>query len=46
MPEGRNVFKQFRAFSISTSMDMTEYQYGWIVLYFFYNIVQTTSTKK
>ena len=27
-PEGRNVFTQFRVFPISTSVDITIYQYG------------------
>ena len=40
------VFIQFRVFSISTSVDITVYQYkGKNVLYFFYNIAQRTSTE-
>jgi hypothetical protein len=37
-PEGRSVFIQFRVFPTSTSVDITIYQYGKNVLYFFYNI--------
>ena len=40
MPAGRSVFTKFRAFPISTSVDITLYLYGKNVLYFFYNIVQ------
>ena len=39
-PEGRSVFTEFRVFPISTSVDITVYQHGKNVLYFFYNIVQ------
>ena len=39
-PEGRSVFTQFRVFPISTSVDITIYQYGKNVLYLFYNIAQ------
>ena len=41
-PCGRSVFTQFRVFPIFTSVDITVYQYGKNVLYFFYNIAQTT----
>jgi hypothetical protein len=37
---GRSVFTQFRVFPISTSVDITIYQYGKNVLYLFYNIAQ------
>ena len=37
---GRSVFTQFRVFPIFTSVDITVYQYGKNVLYFFYNIAQ------
>ena len=33
-------FTQFRVFPIFTSVDITVYQYGKNVLYFFYNIAQ------
>ena len=36
------VFTQFRVFPIFTSVDITVYQYGKNVLYFFYNIAQRT----
>ena len=36
-PAGRSVFTQFRVFPIFTSVDITVYQYGKNVLYFFYN---------
>ena len=39
-PEGRSVFTQFRVFPISTSVDITVYQYGKNVLYLFYNIAR------
>ena len=45
-PAGRSVFTQFRVFPIFTSVDITVYQYGKNVLYFFYNIAQRTSTEK
>ena len=45
-PAGRSVFKQFRFFPIFTSVDITVYQYGKNVLYFFYNIAQRTLTKE
>ena len=32
-----NVFTQFRVFPVSTSVDITVYQYGKNVLYLFYN---------
>ena len=46
MPAGRSVFTQFRVFPIFTSVDITVYQYGKNVLYFFYNIAQRTSTEE
>ena len=45
-PVGRGVFTQFRVFPIFTSVDITVYQYGKNVLYFFYNIAQRTLTKE
>ena len=45
-PAGRSVFEQFRVFPIFTSVDITVYQYGKNVLYFFYNIAQRTSTEE
>ena len=45
-PAGRSVFTQFRVFPIFTSVDITVYQYGKNVLYFFYNIAQRTLTKE
>ena len=45
-PAGRSVFTQFRVFPIFTSVDITEYQYGKNVLYFFYNIAQRTLTEE
>ena len=39
-PAGRSVFTQFRVFPVFTSVDITVYQYGKNVLYFFYNIAQ------
>ena len=45
-PVGRSVFTQFRVFPIFTSVDITVYQYGKNVLYFFYNIAQRTSTEE
>ena len=41
---GRSVFTQFRVFPIFTSVDITVYQYGKNVLYFFYNIAQKQKT--
>ena len=38
-PAGRSVFTQFR-------VDITVYQYGKNVLYFFYNIAQRTLTEE
>ena len=35
-----SVFTKFRVFPISTSVDITVYQHGKNVLYFFYNIAQ------
>jgi hypothetical protein len=46
VPEGRNVFTQFRVFPISTSVDITIYQYGKSVLYLFYNIAQINIKKE
>ena len=46
MPTGRSVFTQFQAFPIFTSVDITVYQYGKNVLYFFYNIAQRTLTEE
>ena len=40
------VFTQFRVFPIFTSVDITVYQYGKNVFYFFYNIAQRTLTKE
>ena len=40
------VFTQFRVFPIFTSVDITVYQYGKNVLYFFHNIAQKTLTEK
>ena len=37
---------QFRVFPIFTSVDITVYQYGKNVLYFFYNIAQRTLTEE
>ena len=45
-PAGRSVFTQFRVFPIFTSVDITVYQYGKNVLYFFYNIAQGTLTEE
>ena len=45
-PAGRSVFTQFRVFPIFTSVDITVYQYGKNVLYFFYNIAQRTLKKE
>ena len=42
----RSVFTQFRVFPIFTSVDITVYQYGKNVLYFFYNIAQRTLTEE
>ena len=41
----RNI-KHFRVFPIFASVDITVYQYGKNVLYFFYNIAQRTSTEE
>ena len=40
------MWKQFRVFPIFTSVDITVYQYGKNVLYFFYNIAQRTLTEE
>ena len=45
-PEGRSVFTQYRVFPISTSVDITIYQYGKNVLYLFYNIAQRNIKKE
>ena len=45
-PAGRSVFTQIRVFPNFTSVDITVYQYGKNVLYFFYNIAQRTLTEK
>ena len=45
-PAGRSVFTQFRVFPIFTRVDITVYQYGKNVLYFFYNIAQRTLTEE
>ena len=45
-PAGRSVFTQFRVFPIFTSVDITVYQHGKNVLYFFYNIAQRTLTEE
>ena len=45
-PAGRSVFTQFWVFPIFTSVDITVYQYGKNVLYFFYNIAQRTLTEE
>ena len=42
----RSVFTQFRVFPISTSVDITIYQYGKNVLYLFYNIAQRNIKKE
>ena len=44
--ENTSVFTQFRVFPIFTSVDITVYQYGKNVLYFFYNIAQKTLTEE
>jgi hypothetical protein len=45
-PEGQSVFTQFQVFPISTSVDITVYQYGKNVLYLFYNIAQRNIKKE
>ena len=47
-PAGRiyGFHTQFRVFPIFTSVDITVYQYGKNVLYFFYNIAQRTLTEE
>ena len=45
-PAGRSIFTQFRVFPVFTSVDITVYQYGKNVLYFFYNIAQKTLTEE
>ena len=44
-PEGR-ISTQFRVFPISTSVDITIYQYGKNVLYLFCNIAQRNIKKE
>jgi hypothetical protein len=41
----RSVFIQFRVFPTSTSVDITIYQYGKNVLYFFYNIAMSKARR-
>ena len=43
---GNCVFTQFRVFPIFTSVDITVYQYGKNVFYFFFNIAQRTLTEE
>ena len=45
-PQGGVFLIQFRVFPIFTSVDITVYQYGKNILYFFYNIAQRTLTKE
>ena len=45
-PVGRTVFSKFRVFPIFTSVDITICKYGKNVLYFFYDIAQTTLTEE
>jgi hypothetical protein len=45
-PEGWSVFTQYRVFPMSTSVDITVYQYGKNVLYLFYNIAQRNIKKE
>ena len=45
-PAGRSIFTRIRVFPIFTSVDITVYQYGKNVLYFFYNVAQRTLTEK
>ena len=45
-PARRSVFTQFRVFPIFTSVDITVYQYGKNVLYFFYNIAQKNFNRR
>ena len=45
-PHGRVFSHKFRVFPIFTSVDITVYQYGKNVLYFFYNIAQRTLTEE
>ena len=40
------LFKKFLVFPIFTSVDITVYQYGKNVLYFFYNMAQRTLTEE
>jgi hypothetical protein len=41
-----SVFTQFRVFPISSSVDITVYQYGKNLLYLFYNIAQRNIKKQ
>jgi hypothetical protein len=45
-PEGWSVFTQYRVFPMSTSVDITVYQYEKNVLYLFYNIAQRNIKKE
>ena len=45
-PEDRSIFTQFQVFPMSTSVDITVYQYGKNVLYLFYNIAQKNIKKE
>ena len=45
-PEGLSVFTQFRVFPISTSVDITVYQYEKNVLYLFYSMAQRNIKKE
>ena len=45
-PAGQSIFTRFQVFPIFTSVDITVYQYGKNVLYFFYNVAQRTLTEK
>ena len=45
-PQGGVFSHNFEFFPIFTSVDITVYQYGKNVLYFFYNIAQRTLTEK
>ena len=45
-PQGGVFSHNFEFFPIFTSVDITVYQYGKNVLYFFYNIAQRTLTEE
>ena len=45
-PQGGVFSHNFEFFAIFTSVDITVYQYGKNVLYFFYNIAQRTLTEE